>query len=103
MIYTISTDNTVPLTVCTDNKNYAVLESIAFLLTTKKGTVPGNREFGLPMEYIGKPMNVAETLIAQEVAEALEQNSITAKLKTVDISASTENFGNYKITVEVEI
>lgn len=45
----------------------SVVQNIALLLNTKKGTVPMYREYGLPMEFIDKPLNAAETMAFAEI------------------------------------
>lgn len=102
MLYRISTDNPVPLSVCENDEVRSILEDIALICSTKKGTVPGYREFGIPMNFIGRPMNAAETIAVQEITEAIAEFEVRAVLKSVDFEGVTE-FGKYKITVEVEI
>ena len=41
----------------------SVLQNIAVILSTPKGTVPLYREFGLDWKYLDKPMPVAKVLM----------------------------------------
>lgn len=98
--------------VIDSSKNYAltfresgalqsVIQNIALLLNTKKGTIPMYREFGLPMEFVDKPIDVAETLATVEIADALEEFEPRAKLEDLTITKSAD--GKMAIIVEVTI
>lgn len=79
----------------------SVVQNITLLLNTKKGTVPMYREFGLPMEFIDKPMDVAETMAALEISEAIEEFEPRAALKDLTITETKE--GKMAVIVEVTI
>lgn len=79
----------------------SIIQNIALLLNTKKGTVPMYRDFGLPMEFIDKPVDVAETMAVLEVSEALEKFETRAVLK--DLSLEKSKDGKMVIIVEVTV
>lgn len=79
----------------------SIVQNIALLLSTKKGTVPMYREFGLPMKFIDKPIDVAETMTVLEVTEALEEFEPRAKLRNINLTKSAS--GRMAIEVEVTI
>ena len=80
----------------------SVLQNLALLYATKQGTVPQYREFGLPMEFIDKPMPVAQTMAVAEITEATEKFEPRATI--VDISFEVDNVtGKLSPIVEVEI
>lgn len=79
----------------------SVVQNIALLLNTKKGTVPMYREFGLPMEFVDKPIDIAETIATLEISEALEEFEPRAKLKDLTITKTKE--GTMAVIVEVRI
>lgn len=98
--------------VIDSSKNYAqvfqesdtvqsVIQNIALLLNTKKGTVPMYRNFGLPMEFIDKPIDVAETIATIEISDALEEFEPRATLSDLAITKSGD--GKMAIIVEVVI
>ncbi len=74
----------------------SIAQNIALLLRTKKGTVPMYREFGIPMEFLDKPPDIAENLAVQEAAEAVEEFEPRAKLE--ELTAE-----NGKLTVIVSL
>ncbi|MCM1275452.1 MAG: GPW/gp25 family protein [Lachnospiraceae bacterium] len=79
----------------------SVIQNIALLLNTKKGTIPMYREFGLPMNFIDKPINVAETMATLEITEALRDFEPRAKLKNLEINKNAN--GKAVIIVEVTV
>lgn len=79
----------------------SIVQNIVLLLNTRKGSIPLYREFGLPMEFIDKPADVAETLATLEIAEALEQFEPRAALKDLRFMPSRD--GRMSIQVEVSI
>lgn len=79
----------------------SIIQNIALLLNTKKGTIPMYREFGLPMEFIDKPINVAETIATLEISEALEKFESRAAFKDLRFKPSKD--GRMSIQLEVTI
>ncbi|MCH5195951.1 MAG: GPW/gp25 family protein [Oscillospiraceae bacterium] len=79
----------------------SVLQNIALLLNTKKGTVPMYREFGLAMNFVDKPIDVAETIAFSEITAAVEEFEPRAKVKNVTFEKDAN--GRMATVVEVEI
>lgn len=79
----------------------SIKQNVALILNTKKGTIPMYREFGLPMEFIDKPMNVAETIATLEISEALETFEPRASLKDLQFKQSKD--GRMSIQLEVTV
>lgn len=84
-----------------DDTAKSVIQNIALLLCTKKGTVPMYREFGIDMEFIDKPIDIAEAIAYKEVTEALERFEPRAKLKNLTFKLSKE--GRMSLAVEVTV
>lgn len=84
-----------------DDTAKSVIQNIALLLCTKKGTVPMYREFGIDMEFIDKPIGIAEAIAYKEVTEALERFEPRAKLKNLTFKSSKE--GRMSLAVEVTV
>ena len=51
----------------------AVLQNIALVLATPKGSVPMYRDFGLPQDFLDKPIPVAKARMIASVREAVEE------------------------------
>lgn len=81
----------------------SVLQNIAILIATRQGSVPLHREFGIPMNFVDKPIQIAQPLIAAEVREAIEAFEPRAKFIGVSFAADASVPGKLIPTVEVEI
>lgn len=101
MIYRISNTSEIEYTLCETDKIKSILQNIALILRTRKGTVPMYRDFGLPMAFIGMPLPAAEAMAAQEIYDAIE--AFEPRVKLNDISLTATESGAMKIEVEVEI
>lgn len=101
MTYKVNSANSYSLSLQQDSKVFSVLQNIALLLNTKRGTVPMYRDFGLPMEFVDKPIDVAENMAYVEISEALEEFEPRAKLEDVYFDKTAN--GKMTITVEVSV
>ncbi len=66
-----------------NSKLRSVAQNIALICSTKKGTVPFYREFGIPMAFIDKPSSIARTLMIAEITEAVEHFETRAEIKNI--------------------
>ena len=101
MSYKVSAADGYSLSMQEDSELLSVLQNIALLLNTRRGTVPMQREFGLPMEFVDKPIDAAETIAFVEISDALEEFEPRAKLDDVYFEKSAD--GTMALTVEVSI
>lgn len=101
MSYKVSAADGYSLSLQQDSELLSVLQNIALLLNTKCGTVPMHRGFGLSMEFVDKPIDVAEMIAFVEVSDALEEFEPRAKLNDVYFEKSAD--GKINLTVEVDI
>lgn len=101
MAYKVNSADNYSLSLQQDSKVYSVLQNIAILLNTKRGTVPMYRDFGLPMEFVDKPIDIAENMAYVEISDALEEFEPRAKLEDVYFEKTAN--GKMSITVEVSI
>lgn len=81
----------------------SVLQNIAVILSTPKGSVPLYRDFGLDWRHLDKPINVAKVLMIAEVREAVERWEPRATVQNVSFSVDPARPGALIPTVEVEI
>lgn len=86
----------------TDTVN-SVLQNIAIILSTPKGSVPLYRDFGLDMTFIDKPIPVAKVLIIAEVTQAIQRWEPRATVKNVYPLEDISHPGTLIPTVEVDI
>jgi hypothetical protein len=102
MIYTINNKEPVTYTLVEGDETASILQNIALLIQTWKGTVPMYREFGLPMEWVNKQVPIAEVIAAQEVEDAIE--AFEPRVRLIDVRVKGElDTGKLYIEVEVEI
>lgn len=81
----------------------SVLQNIAVILSTPKGSVPQYREFGLSAVFLDKPMPVAKMMMIAEVREAIERWEPRAQYVSIEFTESITEPGTLWPTVEVEI
>lgn len=81
----------------------SVLQNLMLLVSTRKGTIPMYREFGLPMEWIDKPIDVAQTLMVQEITEAVEEFEPRCTLLNIEFDTSSALSAKLTAILEVEI
>ncbi len=101
MTYKVNSADSYSLAFGQSKEQLSVLQNIALLLNTKCGTAPMYREFGLPMKFVDKPLEVAETIAFSEISEAFALFEPRAELKNLYIEKDKN--GKMSITVEVEI
>lgn len=78
----------------------SVIQNIKILLTTFKGTVPLDRDFGLSAEMIDRPISAARVLYMAELREAIETYEPRATVRSVTFQQAE---GRLLPVVEVEI
>lgn len=81
----------------------SVLQNIAVILSTRKGTVPLYRGFGLDQRSIDKPIPIAKTMLYVDVKEAVEEYEPRAEVVNVTFQEDPAIPGRLIPTVEVEI
>lgn len=81
----------------------SVLQSIAIILSTPRGTVPLYRDFGLDRKALDKPLPVAQVLMVAEIREAIERWEPRATVTYISFSGDPGRPGVLIPTVEVEI
>lgn len=82
-----------------------ILQNIRTILSTRKGSVPLDRDFGLTWVHIDKPMPVAKMLMRSEVIDAIEEYEPRATVVSVDFDDDTASVmdGILKPRVVVQI
>lgn len=81
----------------------SILQNIAILIATRQGSVPLQRDFGPPMNFLDKPMHIAQPLIVAEIREAIETFEPRAEFVNVTFDVDADDPGKLIPTVEVEI
>lgn len=81
----------------------SVLQNIAVILSTPKGSVPQYREFGLSTVFLDKPIPLAKMMMRAEVREAIERWEPRAQFVSMTFEERITQPGTLWPTVEVEI
>ncbi len=81
----------------------SVLQNIAVILTTPRGSVPLYREFGLDQSFVDKPIPVARAMMISLVREAIERWEPRATVVNVTFSGNVSTPAKLDPIVEVEI
>ncbi len=82
-----------------------ILQNVRTIITTRKGSVPLDRDFGLPWDAVDQPLPVAQMLMRSEVIDAIERYEPRAKVTSVDFAEDVEGAmdGVLKPIVTVQI
>lgn len=81
----------------------SVLQSVAIILATPKGSVPLCRDFGLDQRALDKPLPVAKVLLVSAIREAIGRWEPRAEVTDISFSQDPGQPGLLIPTVEVEI
>ncbi|MCD8199798.1 MAG: GPW/gp25 family protein [Coriobacteriaceae bacterium] len=81
----------------------SILQNIALILATPKGTVPMYRNFGIDMTAIDRPLLAAKPLVCAAAKEAIEEFEPRVEVESVTVSVDPDNPGVLIPTVEVSI
>ena len=103
MSYTISATDLGKLRFNETETISSVLQNIAIILSTPKGTVPLYRDFGLDWRHLDKPMPVAKVLMIAEVREAIERWEPRATVQKISFDIDPAQPGVLLPKVEVDI
>lgn len=97
--YTIQ--GTGPIQFSPGNELEEIVQNVRTILSTPKGSVPLDREFGIDLSYLDSPTPVAEAKLTTEIIVAVKRYeprvSVTAVSFTGDLN------GKLKPVVEVRI
>jgi len=103
MSYMVSSKNLSSITLNESDTVRSVLQNIAIILSTRQLSVPLYRDFGLPMQFVDKPMPVAKPMLIAEITEAIAEFEPRATLLNVTFEIDETVPGRLIPTVEVEI
>lgn len=79
-----------------------VVQNVRTILSTIKNSVPLYREFGVESKYLDYPLNIAQNMLASELARVISKYEPRARLKSCSMSGSAEN-GTLILIAVVEI
>lgn len=103
MTYTVKAQKENSFAVMPESTTEAVLQNVRVILSTTKGEVPLDRNFGLAGRFVDKPINVAQAILVTEVLEALEAWEPRAHLVSASFELNEDDPGKLIPVVEVKI
>lgn len=103
MSYTVSATDLKTIRFNAGDTVDSVLQNIAVILSTPRGTVPLYRDFGLDWSFLDKPTPMAKVLMVAPVREAIERWEPRATVLNVSFSEDPARPGILIPTVEVDI
>lgn len=103
MRYTVSATDLTAIRFNETDTVASVLQNIAVILSTRKGTIPLYRSFGLDMDFLDKPVPVAKVLMIARVREAIETWEPRATVLDISFREDPAQPGLLIPTVEVDI
>jgi len=103
MSYIVSTKDLGSITLNETDTVKSVLQNIRIILSTRQFSVPLYREFGLPMQFLDKPMAVARSLLIAEIKDAISEYEPRANVLNITLDIDENAPGKLHATVEVEI
>lgn len=103
MSYMVSSQNMDSITLNETDTVKSVLQNVAIILKTRQQSVPLCRDFGLPMQFIDKPIPVARAMLVAEIHEAIAKYEPRATVLNVTFEVDYNVPGTLIPTVEVEV
>lgn len=103
MRHKIRSDTPLSLSLCENDVEKSILQNVYSILTTAKGSIPMYRDFGLPMAYKDRPMNIVETIISSEIMNALRQFEPRATFADVICEIDEKEPDKIVVILEVDI
>jgi hypothetical protein len=103
MSYKVSSADLSSISLMESDVVQSVLQNIAVLLATPKGSVPMYRDFGLDQSFLDKPIPAAQPMMVAAIIEAIDQYEPRARVVDVTFAIDESHPGKLIPTVEVEI
>ena len=103
MTYTVTERDLHKITLNETDPVAAVLQNVAIILSTRQNSVPLGRDFGLPMQFVDKPMPMAEVMMVAEIEEAIEEFEPRATVVDISFEIDEDIPGRLIPIVEIEI
>ena len=102
--YIVATDTEIgAISLNEEDLVKSVLQNIKCILSTRKGTIPLYRNFGLSMEFLDKPVQIARQMLWVDVKEAIEEFEPRAEVVDITYKYDEQDPGKLIPVVEVRI
>lgn len=102
MTYKITANERFTINIAPATLIEEIIQNVAMILSTPKGTAPLFRDFGADISFLDRPIRAAESLIVAEVYDAIEMFEPRAEILSVSFERE-EMTGRLIPIVEVGI
>lgn len=103
MSYTVTAGEKRKITLNEADSKASVLQNVAMILSTPKGSVPMYRDFGVRTEAVDRPIHAAKALLRGQIKEAVELYEPRAEVKRVTFRQDRADPSRLIPTVEIEL
>jgi phage baseplate assembly protein W len=103
MGYIVSTLNVNKINLKPATTAEEVMQNVAMIISTPRGTVPLDRGFGLSQDYIDKPINVAKALLLADIMDTVPKYEPRVQVDDVTFEIDESVPGKLIPKVEVTI
>lgn len=103
MSYTVSQNSLKSVSLNETDTVKSVLQNVAIILSTWKGSVPLYRDFGISADIMHKPINVAKSMLIADIKEAIGDCEPRAEVISISFEVDPSDPSKLIPTVEVEI
>ena len=84
-----------------DTEVEEILQNVRTILSTIKGSVPLDRDFGVDASYLDRPINVAKAMLSSEIIKAIRNYEPRVTITAVDFTVKLDGTLQPKIEVRI--
>lgn len=93
------TDNRISL--APESEVAEILQNVQTIISTVRGSVPLDREFGIDSRVIDLPMHIAQAKLSHEIFQAIKHYEPRATIENISFTATLEGLLVPKVKVSV--
>lgn len=99
--YEINSASMYPISLAPDTELAEILQNVQTIISTMKGTIPLDREFGIDGRVIDLPMHVAQAKLSNEIFQAIKHYELRVTIEDISFTATLEGRLVPKVKVSV--
>lgn len=99
--YEINAASPYPISLIPDTELEEILQNVQTIISTMKGTIPLDREFGIDSRVIDLPMHVAQAKLSSEIFQAIKHYEPRVTIEDISFTATLEGRLVPKVKVSV--
>lgn len=103
MTYSVSADDVTRMQLNVTDEVASILQNVSILIATPKGSIPLDRNFGLDMSFLDRPLMVARSMLVTSVRDALGEYEPRVNVTDVTFGDDVSSPDRLSPIVEVEI